>query len=130
MNKKLWMEIFAENDVPAFPCPACGVGHLHLRKESLQKKRPAYVTFERFEAEPENSPERFTMFLECTSPKCGEVVAVAGTVVVVEDDDDGRWCLVSALKPYTMFPAPPIIAIPTNVPTAVRDEIERSFRLF
>ena len=44
--------------------------------------------------------------------------------------EDGDWGYEQLLRPRAMFPGPPIIALPSELPSDVRREAETSFQLF
>jgi hypothetical protein len=135
VDKLLWFPGFSRTDVPAYPCPRCRRGTLALDDKTLvteetvnskaNKKHEAW--------EPEWVEERFVCLLRCTSAKCGEIVAVSGKVSVepnFDEDDEVGWNYEVMLEPRSMYPAPPIIAIPSNLPGSVRDELELAFQFY
>ena len=101
---------------------------LKTKKNSVQQASPTYAKYveDQFEI-----PERFVMFMQCTSPACGEIVAVMGDVAtILEQDADDHSELVEYFAPSFMDPPPPIIAIPKRVPEPVIQEIKLAFQLY
>jgi hypothetical protein len=131
MKKNLWRSYISPSHIPKFPCPKCAVGQLRLTKNNLHKLRPKYVTFEVYEEDPSNAPERFVMFLECADLSCGEVIAVAGEVSTVPAEDQlGNPEWQEYLEPVSMTPPPPIIEIPPTLPDAVFRELNQAFLMY
>jgi hypothetical protein len=138
VKRNLWVKIFAEEAIPAFPCPHCAVGSLGLTKEGVLFKEGNYTKANRKanrlseDWDPGHQTERFTAFLQCTHTVCGEIVAIAGEVETVEEyvDDVQVWGLTRALRPQVFFPAPPIITVPENTPKEVKTPLLKAFQLF
>jgi hypothetical protein len=84
------------------------------------------------EWEPEWIDERFVCLLRCTSTRCGEIVAVSGKISVEPnyDDEDDDWSYEGLLEPRSMYPPPPIISLPVNVPGPVKEELELAFQFY
>lgn len=132
-DRNLWSEVWAKDNMPKFPCPTCKSGRLIFVEESLRVEEPQYskTNFDTDDWEPGMEEERFTLFLHCDSAGCGEFSACAGDTTAIEDiDENENWCLISVLRPNHMFPAPSLIEIDENVPTAISKEIKRAFSLF
>lgn len=133
-NRDLWVGAYSREAMPKFECPSCGNGRLTLDKESLSVKQPTYSlnNSKHPDWEPDWDIERFGLKLICDASDCGEVSHVLGDTTVAEyyDEDFNAWGFISLLRVRAFFPAPPIIAIPKEVPEAVRSEITKSFELF
>lgn len=133
-NRELWSGAYTRNAFPTFACPRCTVGRLTLDEESLVVKQPTYsVTDSKHpDWEPDWDVERFSLRLICDMAECGEVAHALGDATVAEyyDDEFNSWGLISLLRTRAFFPAPPIIAIPKEVPEVVKTEISKSFELF
>jgi Domain of unknown function (DUF4145) len=133
VERDLWGETFVEETIPHFVCPRCTQGRLTLIKDTLKLVQPQYsLDAHGHDAwEPEWITERFLMNLKCSLPKCGEVVCVTGDTITEDSYTKGgepTW--VTILRPKTMFPAPPIISIPKDTPSAIREAISSSFSMF
>jgi uncharacterized protein DUF4145 len=129
----LWQETFAQDRFPPFRCPTCQKGTLALIKDGLKviESGRSKLAKSHDAWEPDWTDERFCGFLACSDTTCGELVIVSGDTVVVEEEDEefGRhW--ESHLRPRSMFPAPHIIELVQEVPSAVKRELEQSFQLF
>lgn len=135
VDKLMWISGLSRTDVPAYPCPRCRRGTLALEEKTLLTEETANSKAnQKHEAwEPEWTEERFVCLLRCTSAKCGEIVAVSGKVSVeptFDEDDEVGWNYEGMLEPRSMYPAPPIITLPTNTPRSVREELELAFQFY
>ncbi len=119
--------------IPSWPCPQCDHGRLAVSDKGLKVIEPAYSKAARSHPdwEPEWDVERFIALVKCSEKNCGEAVIIAGDTVIdeVEDDEHG-WRLESFLRPRSIFPAPPIIVVPTETPSAIEKQLELAFQLF
>lgn len=133
-NRDLWSGSYARSAIPKFKCPSCADGRLVLDERSLAVRQPAYsVTASKHpDWEPDWDIERFSLRLACDIKECGEIANILGDSTVAEyyEEEFDTWGLISLLRVRGFFPAPPIIAIPTEVPDAVSAEINKSFELF
>ncbi|MFY9894412.1 MAG: DUF4145 domain-containing protein [Xanthobacteraceae bacterium] len=135
VDKLTWSKTFSRREVPALPCPGCRKATLKLDEKTLaveeterSKKNQKHEAWD-----PEWTEERFSCLLRCDSAKCGEIVAVSGRVSVeqiFDDDEEIGWNYEGLLEPRSMYPPPPIIALPTNVPSSVREELELAFQFY
>ncbi len=133
VDVKLWSATFPHTSIPSWPCPHCSHGRLAVSENGLKVREPAYskATHSHVEWEPEWTTERFIAVLKCSDNKCGELVIMAGdTEIVQEEDEETGLEYASNLHPRSIFPAPPIIAVPEETPRPVRKEVELAFQLF
>lgn len=133
IDRTLLIERFSRSDVPSYVCPTCKKGTLEFDGKSIFVAEPAYSVAMHGEDwwDPEHVIERFTMMLKCNLKKCGEQVAVSGRCSVEEvPDGDDSWSYESFLVPLFMFPAPPIIRTPEEIPHEVKEQLEMSFQIF
>lgn len=136
MNRKLWTGSFDPKKPPAFPCPTCGNGRLGLVEGTTHVVEPAYSKEAHAHDawEPDWIIERFSMHLQCGDNSCGEVVIVAGDTTVLEFHEEGpdgyEVSYATAVKPKTIFPAPPIIDVPDNAPAGVTEPLDAAFGLY
>jgi hypothetical protein len=129
----LWAETFSEEEIPPFTCPVCQKGALALVKDCLkiiESERSKKAFREREDWEPDWVECRFSLFLECSSPKCGELVVMSGDTVQVYENTEHGAGYVPYLRPRSIFPAPPIIRLLEEIPSEVREELEQAFLLF
>ena len=71
------------------------------------------------------------MLLNCAERLCGEVVAVAGEVMTVHEEDmNGNSEWQEYLEPFSMAPAPPMIEVPERVPPRVVKELNLAFAIY
>jgi Domain of unknown function (DUF4145) len=135
MDKSLWLSSFSRTEMPAYPCPRCRKGILEIDQKTIEtEESAASKANQSHEAwEPEWTDEKFVALLRCSSKKCGEIVAVSGKVSVepsYDDDDEGGWNYEGMLEPKSMYPPPPIISLPSNLPASVKDELDLSFQFY
>ncbi|MDY4284368.1 DUF4145 domain-containing protein [Xanthomonas sp. LF06-19] len=126
-DRELWSGTYDPKKFPNFPCPKCSKGRAKHDGENVKITEPTYSATDRRHPdwEPGWDVERFSLQLICDNTICGEVIVVTGETSLVEfyDEDDERWEYFSHLRPRSMFPAPPIINIPTQAPRNVVDNI-------
>jgi hypothetical protein len=131
--RHLWDEFYWEDRIPALPCPRCDRGNLiaddHPKTLYCNRSADALQTGD---ANPLDITYRFTQFLRCADPTCGQVVSVMGDAEMVDRDhmeaDEYRMKL--KLFPKGMFPAPPLATIPIDTPAAIAEELKIAFNLF
>jgi hypothetical protein len=133
-DPKLWGTSFNEARIPPLPCPTCRHGRLVLVPDTIQKLQAAHnvKTMNDEDSIPEMFTQKFALFLKCSTPDCGEIVSVYGdtrTVETYDDDEFGQPCLayVEELEPKGMYPAPPIIELPEEIPYKVRHQLQMAF---
>lgn len=133
LEQELWEGLFPLDDPPLFPCPHCSKARLALEEAGTHQEEPQYSKALRKDADwdPEWITQRVALRLKCTDKKCGEVVFVSGEIVFSDViDDDGDWSVEERFVPRSMVPAPPIIAIPGEVPRTVSVHVESAFELY
>jgi hypothetical protein len=133
VEKSTWLESFSRDDLPPFPCPRCRKVSLRFEAKTLASEEPGFSkAAHSHEAwDPEWIDERFVALLKCAAQKCGEVVALSGKINVEPSyDDAGDWKYEGLLAPKSMYPAPPIISLPKNVPEPVQQELELAFQFY
>lgn len=133
MDRTLWSELFDRNNFPTFPCPSCSRGRAAIDKATFKIEEPKFSSLGRqnSEWEPAWDVDRFSFYLRCTESSCGEIIIVSGETELMDDyDEEHGWNYISALKPKSMFPAPPIIQLPKEISGAVAERIKAAFALF
>jgi hypothetical protein len=110
-QKKIWAYSFVAERGPNYPCPHCRSGSLRLREGAVQRVGPYKAKSSKL------SDTAFAGMLDCRA--CEGSVVVVG---YVRKDD--------ALVPRGIYPAPPIINVPTSVPRTVVAELDLAFSLF
>lgn len=133
LDKSIWAETFSQNDLPAFRCPRCGTNTLKLDDKTLAKEETAASKASQdHEAwEPDWTVERFVVLLRCASGNCGDIVAVSGEVKYEPSyDEDNDWSYEAVLQPKSMFPPPPMIALPAELPESIESELKLAFQFF
>lgn len=133
VDKSTWVATFSRSGIPAFPCPRCRRTTLTLDEKTLaaEETETSKANQKHDAWEPEWTEERFVCLFRCSSVKCGEIVAVSGKVSVEPNhDEETGWNYEGMLEPRSMYPPPPIIALPTGVPGPVRDELELAFQFY
>lgn len=136
-TRNLWKETYYKYSIGPFLCPRCRKGSVKLDAKTLKMEEPQYSKAGHASEEwsPDWDVERFSCFLRCDHQPCQEIVVVSGETIneqVIVDDQDGSqgWGVETYLRPSSMFPAPPIIAFPKELPKAVSAEVNKSFGLF
>lgn len=130
-QRDLWSGIFLRDAVPNFPCPRCKKGYLNLKDLTVEEPQYSKDAGSSEDWEPDWTKERFVALLHCQEPTCGEIVTVSGdTTIVDEVNDEHGWHLISALRPQYLFPSPPIIEVPKDVPEPVASELKLAFALY
>jgi hypothetical protein len=133
MDRAIWSNYFYEGKFPSFPCPSCNRGRVSIDKTSLKIVEPKFSVLDKEHDgwEPNWIKERFSLHLCCSEDTCGEIVIVSGETEHCEDYDEEFGPAISrSLKPHSMFPAPPIIKLPANLPSNVGKKIKGAFALF
>lgn len=134
VDKSTWLATFSRTEVPAFPCPRCRKSTLRLDADTLTTEETHYSKAnQKHEAwDPEWTEERFIAFLRCTATKCGEIVSVSGKISVEPnfDDEEDGWNYEGMLQPKSMYPPPPIISFPADLPGTAALELKLAFQFF
>ena len=132
-DRSLWEEVFSKEQFPSFPCPRCKRGRVSVGSSKLFIVEPTYskAAHKHIDWEPDWLVERFSGHLSCTEKECGETVVVSGDTSTIEVwDDEVGFFVHSVLRPKSMFPSPPIIAIPKETPNEIEEKIKAAFGLF
>lgn len=125
-----------DTTAPAWPCPACQVGHVRLVPASIgyYETRDSVNTrqaLEEGDREPGIPFYRFRCTVQCDRPECTEPVIVIGhTTEEQEDNFEGGTDWKSYLCPVFLHPPPPIISLPVKCPPQVKREIAAAFGLY
>jgi len=131
MNRTLWRNYYP--GFPILPCPRCNKLSLKTDRESKRILIPVHE--EKRREKPDTSifewTARFQCFLVCEEPRCGEVVSVSGAVDYEEYDDreEDVFHIFETLRPMSMYPAPPIIAVSRKLSKEARGHLIASFGL-
>lgn len=136
MNRKLWIGSFSPKKPPKYPCPSCDTGTLALVEGATHVDEPAYSKSEHSHDawDPDWIVERFSMMMKCNDKDCGEVITVAGDTSVLELHEEGpegyEVSYVTAFRPKSIYPGPPLISTPDDAPEAVLEPLDVAFGLF
>jgi uncharacterized protein DUF4145 len=133
LDRNLWGEMFSRNAIPAFTCPHCKKGTLKADPKKIKVVEPPYSKKEHSDDawEPDWIRERFVFAMQCSLASCGEVVIVAGDTQIDQVvQEDGGWGYEQMLRPRAMFPGPPIITLPSDLPSEVDSDVKAAFQLF
>jgi len=126
-NRDLWSGFYDRKHFPSIPCPRCASGNAKLDPESLEVVEPAYSKKGRSDQnwEPDWDTERFSLNLTCDNASCGEIMVVSGDTSLSEvyDEEDEGWVYIAHLRPRAMYPAPLLISVPKQAPSAVRENV-------
>ncbi|MDI7862372.1 DUF4145 domain-containing protein [Rhizobiaceae bacterium n13] len=121
-----------------FDCPRCGKGKLKTKADTFVRHEPTHVTnkLEADELKGELSWGRFSGYLVCNAPGCGEMVVVAGDFEEHyhyqhdEETGDPIEFTDTSYKPRIMHPAPPMIEVPKKLGKEAKEHMTRAFELF
>ena len=136
MNRKLWTGSFNPKRPPKYPCPTCATGILTLINNTTHVEEPAYSKSEYSHDawDPDWITERISMVLKCNDVDCGEVVTLAGDTSVLELYGEGpdayEISYTTAVRPKSIYPAPPLIAVSEDLPDEVLVPLKKAFGLF
>ena len=124
---------FNASDIPAWPCPSCGVGRLEKKddKFDFEMDSASKINYREDWCDPDQLEFVFTCMLECKH--CEGAVAVTGTGQVWENHDDSASSrYYETYTPSFFQPALNIISFPSSekLPDIVRQSLEKSFPLF
>jgi hypothetical protein len=131
VDRELLSAYLTKSGAPNWACPRCRGGHYRLVPDSLFHSWTADTqeasSHEAFEASWVNL--RFVAVLKCDNQKCGEVATVAGTGKVDEYPDEHLTEMLyeEVLNPTYFSPSPTLIAIPSNCPVKVVNELTQAF---
>lgn len=74
--------------------------------------------------------QRFSIALVCSNVSCGEKVVMLGNRESEEFWGHESVTYTETYLPKAIFPAPPIIDVPPDVPRPIKEAIEKSFELY
>lgn len=131
MDRHIWRTHYSS--FPTLPCPRCFKKGLKIVKDGKQTYEPAYSKMAHGGEgwSPYDIAGRFTAALQCQSPFCGEVIAVAGAVDFQEEEyhygEDLQVHITEYMRPKLMWPAPPVIDVPRNLSDDCKRLLKSSF---
>lgn len=128
INRQLWLRPIINDSVPGWPCPNCNTTALHLVEESLAVKESAKTPKNKDDPdwEREFTTGVFSLILMCGRADCQEMCAASGwyDVSVGYDRIDNFY------HPKAIYPAPPLIPVPSKCPISIATELSAAFSLF
>lgn len=133
LEDNLFTSSFQSNNIPAWPCPMCGVQSLSCEegqfnkqyKESIDTSHPAF--------DPDWIEYIFTMHLKCSNSSCGCRVVCAGTGDVSQEylnDGSGDWDWFDNFQIKYFEPSLKIFIPPEDTPDWVKKALDTSFSTF
>lgn len=141
VDRTLWDAYFTYGETPAWPCPSCSGGTLHLHRyanaefgtERYQLEWGLDESTRRTINEVDHNEFEETgvvaAVLECH--RCRDSVSVAGRMrTAVGHDQDGEPTPYHQFFPLFFFPELPVIKVPNNCPDNIRQEIRSACRVF
>lgn len=126
VDRNLWAASY-NNELPHWPCPTCGKGHLSSLEGKLwiEETGPSKAAHEHDAWEPEWIQNRFVAFLECSLPACKEVATVCGTSGVTHDQVDwDEWITTNIFTVLSVNPSPMPISYPGATPATIIAPLE------
>lgn len=134
VDRSLYASSF--EDLPDWPCPTCGKGHLKTAKASMliEETGSSIAARDHGAWDPDWVQRRFAGILTCDFTNCGELVAVLGNVNVEERYEhigDGHWDRVygDLFHPRSLLPAPLPIRPPSDTPELVSGALQEAAAL-
>lgn len=98
----------------------------------LTERQPAWSEINQADRDSDimERVDRFHLLMVCDVKNCGEVVSVVGFSSPEPDwDDEFGDVLIPAFMPKAIYPAPRMIEVPDNVPTAAGRELRNAFQV-
>lgn len=140
IDKKYWVDFrLSEKKIPPINCPTCKKGILEKMDDFIQHKTRHFIEAYKYDTfEPESDVEyKFAGFLKCNDDECGEIVAVAGTVICTAEEyqyDEGTDThyptYTELFIPEYFTPNLEIFPLITQYPPQVKIALKKSFKLF
>lgn len=131
VDRALWTEKFTDQ-LPHWPCPTCNKGHLAPMQDKywIEETGPSLAEHGHDAWDPDWIQNRFTCFLQCSLPACGEVAVVAGSSGIdYYQIDWDEYKTSEIFNVRAIVPAPEPISIPDNTPRPIVDAIRRASAL-
>lgn len=131
VERSLYATSFSK--LPAWPCPTCGKGHLVCSDDMLlnEETGPSKEAHDDNGWDPDWIERRFAGLLKCNFGNCGELVAIAGDVSIVEHlgydyDGEATQDYIENFRPCGLFPAPLPIRPPVDTPELVQTALKEA----
>lgn len=135
LAREILTKKFDRHNFPTFRCSTCSIGFFAVDLDSIVEVEPKFSDLARADENwgPEWTMERFSVRLNCTNNKCGEVAFGAGDVssmLFYNYDTNGSGYVEKYYKFKSIYPAPMFFEIPQNTPEKVTDLLISSFSLY
>ncbi len=138
MNRELFKGPFRKEGIPSWVCPTCETGAFTLKKESFligERFSSRTVARSDYEESPPWTDYVYSCLFQCMNGRCKEFVSSSGTVrtndeISYNENGGMERDIDNYFQPLFFEPALKIIAVPSDCPDTVSDQIEESFRLF
>ena len=130
IDRKLYTGCFTRDNIPSWNCPTCNSGILTATQENFIDGYTASTSavIKKIWFEPEEMAELiYTVFLQCSNPKCLENVVNIGSGFVEREYNEQDWNWVSYFKPKFFYPPLMIFQVPEDTPENVKKAILSSF---
>ena len=131
VDRSLWIRSFT-NDLPPWPCPTCGKGHLTPLKNKyfVEETQPSKAAKDHEAWEPDWITKRVGGFLECSFPTCRELASISGhTSKNFYQVDWDEYVDEDIFTIEHISPAPVPISLPESTPQTIADAIRRASSL-
>ena len=130
IDRDLWRPRWQEGEYPSLPCPNCA-GLLNFEHDSLAVRTSTHNVELVNLADIDQALAGFSAWFICGHSKCRQVVATSGYCTYHDAYDNERKTItLRVLSPRSLLPAPPLIALNSDVPEPIRDTLRVSFGLF
>lgn len=133
LKADVFVQEFARDEVPSYPCPSCGQSHLSVKNFLSEKNGDTKRNSGEEGWEPEYDEYLFSLVLVCGY--CQETVFVSGDGYLDEEydvDHNGNWSRhwVVKYRPKYFFPSLKFIDFPAATPKEVKENIDAASALF
>lgn len=133
LNDNLFTSHFYENNIPAWPCPKCGVQSLSCNEGHFKKQFKEPIDTNHPEFDPHWIEYIFTMHLKCSNSSCCCQVVCIGTGDVSQEylnDGSNDWDWIDNFQVSHFEPSLKIFTPPQDTPELVKKALYASFSTF
>jgi len=137
VNRKLWKEWFFINDFKSIPCSTCHINTLNIDRDKIfeQQTEASKIHFKEMAEEMDviDYEGRFIASFECNV--CKEQTLMVGksgyrTIEVTDDMGCPYPDEILVYSPVSIYPAPHLINLHSNIPAPIVKELIKAFALF
>lgn len=135
LEDNLFTSHFYSDNIPAWPCPKCGVQSLSCEEGQFKKQYKEPIDTSHPDFDPDWIEYIFTMHLKCSNHLCSCRVVCVGTGYVSQEylDDgygDWDWDWFDTFQVKYFEPSIKIFTPPDDTPGWVKNALDTSFSTF